>query len=270
MITNSLKFFASASLALPAVGADLSEGLELGAPLHEDDGPFAEVPELRDKAAPSAAEHLAIPGPEGQLHGEPAARPEPAHALAIDGAKAKQLNLANHDITHFPLLHDCVICQQSKQRRAPARATDNSQRAKPVSFGDRLQCDHIVQLKESLKGIHQEGVSMQLSDEATRFKAAYPAASKHEESNTKAIRHFLGGQARAFKRLRSDNAPELISTLKQFPSVVHELAIPHAHETHGKKEREPRGHQRHKSTHVTKRPQLRVVELRFACLLSWL
>jgi hypothetical protein len=117
-----------------------------------------------------------------------------------------------------------------------------------------LQCDHIVQLKESLKGLHQEGVSLQLSDEATRFKAEYLADSKHEERIAKALRQLIGGQMKALKCLRSENAPELISTLKQFPAILHELAIPNAHETNGKKEGKPRGHHRNTRTHATVRP----------------
>jgi hypothetical protein len=119
LITDSLQVFASASLALPAVGADLVE----------DDGPDAEVPELRDKAALNAAEFNPFPGPEDQLQGEPeAARPAPAQAQAqaIDGAK--QRNIANHNITQFPLLHvGSLSAEQATQ------STSTSLTQQPVS-----------------------------------------------------------------------------------------------------------------------------------------
>ena len=40
------------------------------------------------------------------------------------------------------------------------------------------------------------------------------------------------------KSVRTDNAPELVSSLLSLTKVIHEKAIPHAHESHSRRERE--------------------------------
>jgi hypothetical protein len=154
-------------------------------------------------------------------------------------AKRQFTNKEHHNLTHFPSQLGCKICQQAKQKRAPARAARPNEVHKVcTSFGECVHIDHIGQALLIHATVHAEQCSLQVHDQATSFRASYPAASRSESSVETALRHFAGKQLDQIRCVRSDNAPEYVSLFADtFKDIVHERSIPHAHETHAIRER---------------------------------
>jgi hypothetical protein len=78
----------------------------------------------------------------------------------------------NHEMTHFPSHPNCIICQQAKQRAAPAFARDPTETERAIVFGEKLQADHVGQLGDETVSVHSDKIALQISDEGTGFKTS--------------------------------------------------------------------------------------------------
>ena len=103
-------------------------------------------------------------------------------------------------------------------------------------FGQQIQMDHIGATDLQHNSIRGDKVSLQLSDDYSGFRAAYPSPSKDEGSVLIAFRHFIGRSMPAVKCVRSDCAPELIAAMQSHPKILHVQSIPHAHQSNSKRE----------------------------------
>ncbi len=88
LITDARIIYKSASLAMPAIGADL----------FEDDEPLIAIPKPID----TAALHASTISNSAPVARAPAQEQTQAQAQAQTLDDAKQRNRANHNITHFP------------------------------------------------------------------------------------------------------------------------------------------------------------------------
>ena len=157
---------------------------------------------------------------------QPSSTPDPRLGIPV-----------NHELTHFPKLAGCEICQQAKaqnrgHRKSSARASGPT--PEPTEFGELITADHLVIADDGQQSRHGDMNALVMQDKATMWIWAYPNPSRHADGVKRAFDNFIGTQK--VDKFFSDGAPEIIRG-GQIVGLRHDVSTPYRPQSNGVAER---------------------------------